>query len=125
MQSLGIHYYPLTLPFLLALLGVLVVLTSLAVLRVLRFAYSQLGIAPGYFFTWLFLSLAGSYVNLPIMRFAPEQMTRLGEVPFYGVPYVIPTVETRSEEHTSELQSHVNLVCRLLLEKKKKVGSRA
>src|SRR5438477_1088409 len=26
---------------------------------------------------------------------------------------------TRSEEHTSELQSHVNLVCRLLLEKKK------
>src|SRR5438477_7032955 len=28
------------------------------------------------------------------------------------------TVFDRSEEHTSELQSHVNLVCRLLLEKK-------
>src|SRR6516225_1548218 len=28
--------------------------------------------------------------------------------------------KVRSEEHTSELQSHVNLVCRLLLEKKKK-----
>src|SRR5438477_3503506 len=28
--------------------------------------------------------------------------------------------KARSEEHTSELQSHVNLVCRLLLEKKKK-----
>src|SRR5438105_6143798 len=28
--------------------------------------------------------------------------------------------ETRSEEHTSELQSRVDLVCRLLLEKKKK-----
>src|SRR5260370_41327106 len=27
--------------------------------------------------------------------------------------------EGRSEEHTSELQSHLNLVCRLLLEKKK------
>src|SRR5260370_18950921 len=27
---------------------------------------------------------------------------------------------TRSEEHTSELQSHLNLVCRLLLEKKKR-----
>src|SRR5260370_10982738 len=27
--------------------------------------------------------------------------------------------KTRSEEHTSELQSHLNLVCRLLLEKKK------
>src|SRR6266571_6730468 len=31
----------------------------------------------------------------------------------------------RSEEHTSELQSHVNLVCRLLLEKKKTPPSRA
>src|SRR5207237_5506827 len=31
--------------------------------------------------------------------------------------------ETRSEEHTSELQSHLNLVCRLLLEKKKYVTS--
>src|SRR5438477_9078672 len=29
------------------------------------------------------------------------------------------TLTFRSEEHTSELQSHVNLVCRLLLEKKK------
>src|SRR5260370_4597263 len=30
------------------------------------------------------------------------------------------TAVFRSEEHTSELQSHLNLVCRLLLEKKKK-----
>src|SRR5260370_31660955 len=30
-----------------------------------------------------------------------------------------PKPELRSEEHTSELQSHLNLVCRLLLEKKK------
>src|SRR5260370_4571947 len=32
---------------------------------------------------------------------------------------VTPRRESRSEEHTSELQSHLNLVCRLLLEKKK------
>src|SRR3954465_15205237 len=31
----------------------------------------------------------------------------------------------RSEEHTSELQSHDNLVCRLLLEKKKGAARRA
>src|SRR5260370_16751654 len=31
-------------------------------------------------------------------------------------PYI--EAEERSEEHTSELQSHLNLVCRLLLEKK-------
>src|SRR2546429_3359364 len=33
-------------------------------------------------------------------------------------------VEERSEEHTSELQSRLHLVCRLLLEKKKIVRSR-
>src|SRR5438132_7454073 len=31
-----------------------------------------------------------------------------------------PSIAGRSEEHTSELQSHSDLVCRLLLEKKKK-----
>src|SRR5260370_17446525 len=31
----------------------------------------------------------------------------------------------RSEEHTSELQSHLNLVCRLLLEKKKTTNTTA
>src|SRR5207237_10068469 len=44
------------------------------------------------------------------------------------VPAALMTVSTRrersrrSEEHTSELQSHLNLVCRLLLEKKIKRG---
>src|SRR5690242_21276280 len=35
-------------------------------------------------------------------------------------PVTSASGRARSEEHTSELQSHVNLVCRLLLEKKKK-----
>src|SRR4051812_49475912 len=39
--------------------------------------------------------------------------------PIYGAEALLDEVG-RSEEHTSELQSHVNLVCRLLLEKKKK-----
>src|SRR2546427_4902032 len=33
---------------------------------------------------------------------------------------LMPGIDGRSEEHTSELQSQSNLVCRLLLEKKKK-----
>src|SRR5256884_6002742 len=41
----------------------------------------------------------------------PEAVTRRG---------LRPGTATRSEEHTSELQSRLHLVCRLLLEKKKK-----
>src|SRR6266571_5735261 len=38
---------------------------------------------------------------------------------FRRLPWSASPAPPRSEEHTSELQSHVNLVCRLLLEKKK------
>src|SRR5690242_20937980 len=54
----------------------------------------------------------------PILRAAP-----LDEAPptLMVTNLVAPSPSrARSEEHTSELQSHVNLVCRLLLEKKKK-----
>src|SRR5438034_11396365 len=37
----------------------------------------------------------------------------------FGALTIFPTI-ARSEEHTSELQSHSDLVCRLLLEKKNK-----
>src|SRR2546430_11809259 len=40
--------------------------------------------------------------------------------PVINLPAIIIGILQRSEEHTSELQSQSNLVCRLLLEKKKK-----
>src|SRR5690242_11055266 len=54
----------------------------------------------------------------PVQTFARERRVDLSydEIP----PLVVHSfISARSEEHTSELQSHVNLVCRLLLEKKK------
>src|SRR5699024_11605386 len=38
----------------------------------------------------------------------------------HGMLFIADEIQTRSEEHTSELQSRFDLVCRLLLEKKKK-----
>src|SRR6266498_829642 len=43
-----------------------------------------------------------------------------GAHPRLGATDVVPFIPIRSEEHTSELQSRPHLVCRLLLEKKKK-----
>src|SRR5436309_8878223 len=56
-------------------------------------------------YTTLFRSLVGRHV----LRSAQVRLLARGP----------PEVELRSEEHTSELQSRENLVCRLLLEKKK------
>src|SRR5690242_21932776 len=44
-----------------------------------------------------------------------------GDLTDIGIIVMGGLTNSRSEEHTSELQSHVNLVCRLLLEKKKKI----
>src|SRR5205807_9607987 len=44
---------------------------------------------------------------------------RLGMAMAAIMPIIATTMRSRSEEHTSELQSPCNLVCRLLLEKKK------
>src|SRR6266480_871248 len=61
-------------------------------------------------------------LTVPATLFPPESFTVNDTVP--GVTawenVAAGATEARSEEHTSELQSHVNLVCRLLLEKKKK-----
>src|SRR5256885_2992514 len=48
------------------------------------------------------------------------QLRLAEEAPVRGIREVVGILELRSEEHTSELQSPCNLVCRLLLEKKKK-----
>src|SRR5438034_4095699 len=50
----------------------------------------------------------------------PDHAGRSHQAPDREVPDALELRGERSEEHTSELQSHSDLVCRLLLEKKKK-----
>src|SRR2546427_10734192 len=50
----------------------------------------------------------------------PLDMERIQEMDRRGIDVQVLSINGRSEEHTSELQSQSNLVCRLLLEKKKK-----
>src|SRR5438132_8724762 len=59
-------------------------------------------------------------------RVGPEKHGRVGVAREKRVEsgLVAGAEQARSEEHTSELQSHSDLVCRLLLEKKKKITER-
>src|SRR5262249_62347920 len=68
------------------------------------------------------------YTTLFRSAYSPPRATHEGWLPGYeslrpaacGVGASLLRSRLRSEEHTSELQSLTNLVCRLLLEKKKK-----
>src|SRR5260370_12837725 len=55
------------------------------------------------------------YDNASFFRVVPAFVVQ------FGISAYPPISADRSEEHTSELQSHLNLVCRLLLEKKKDI----
>src|SRR5260370_20129028 len=58
--------------------------------------------------------------RLMAARISSSVFPMLGAEPMLGRTFTIgEDAPARSEEHTSELQSHLNLVCRLLLEKKK------
>src|SRR3989449_6220443 len=79
-------------------------------------------------YTTLFRSVTGAVSTRPRLATDPivwteEAWARLQLVPLIARPLARNTVERfargRSEEHTSELQSRLHLVCRLLLEKKK------
>src|SRR2546422_7131528 len=67
----------------------------------------------------------------PQARLNPGESVRLFFIDIHKLPQWEPTsllccfngvLQHRSEEHTSELQSRLHLVCRLLLEKKKQVA---
>src|SRR2546427_4864343 len=78
-------------------------------------------------YTTLFRSLVSENVTQAIMRFG-EVRPKREDLFVAGNRFIQPVLipqDIRSEEHTSELQSQSNLVCRLLLEKKKKIKHRA
>src|SRR5438105_7817608 len=69
----------------------------------------------------------GAMERLAAQLFGPHEPPKgdghQGDQQFFGamieIPECLRRTRGRSEEHTSELQSRVDLVCRLLLEKKK------
>src|SRR2546426_8406886 len=74
-------------------------------------------------YTTLFRSKAARRdprTNRDPCRRDPDRVRRPRRCRAGGSPTSTRRTTTRSEEHTSELQSPCNLVCRLLLEKKKK-----
>src|SRR2546428_7538588 len=75
-------------------------------------------------YTTLFRSETGTSAQRPAVEHLGEQPFRRPDVEAVRrAPEGAPLRKGRSEEHTSELQSRSDLVCRLLLEKKKQSTS--
>ena len=86
------QYLPIAPPLFALLVGALVLLLILVQIRVLRYAYMQLGVSSGTAFLLLFASLLGSYVNIPIAALGQETMVTEREVTFFGMRYIVPAL---------------------------------
>src|SRR3989475_5990571 len=73
-------------------------------------------------YTTLFRSQANDAVS-QLLGFRQDEVLEQSLSRFISVEETREFTAARSEEHTSELQSQSNLVCRLLLEKKKNTAS--
>ena len=87
------HYYPLTFPFLLVLFLGLAILIVIIEVGILGYAYEKLGISPRYVYALLFLSLFGSYVNIPVARLSDGPVEKEQTVWANGVLWVVPPAE--------------------------------
>jgi len=92
MFASGLHYFPVTLPFLLVLIGLLGLVVGMAALRVLRYASISMGIGVGSLLAILSLSLLGSYINIPVAYLPERQTAAAAEISYFGVTYVVPVV---------------------------------
>lgn len=93
MQFSPLHYFPLEWPFLLALLLLASILLVLLELRILRYAYEQMGIPSRFAMIILLLTLVGSSINIPLVRLPPEKVISGTVVHHHGMRYVVPTVQ--------------------------------
>lgn len=92
MQIGDTNYLPFAPPVYYLLAGALAALLILVQLRVLRYAYLQLGVSPGAAVFLLFASLLGSYVNIPIAVLGAEPVVTEKIIVYFGVPYVVPKI---------------------------------
>lgn len=93
MDSAAINYLPLSASYLLLLVALFGVLAAVVFLRAVRHAYVSMGVAPQWVLAALLLSLAGSYVNIPLVHFPGERIVADREILFLGVRYLLPVVQ--------------------------------
>jgi hypothetical protein len=89
MRSSPLHYFPLALPLFLLLFLLVVFLIALIQIGILEYAYEKIGIRRRYVFSVLFLSLLGSFINIPVAELPAREIVSGKEVFYFGMRYVI------------------------------------
>jgi uncharacterized membrane protein len=84
------QYLPVAPSFFAILAGIAALLFVLVQLRILQYAYMQLGVSATASVWLLLASLLGGYVNIPLATLGREPIVPDEEIFYFGVPYVVP-----------------------------------
>ncbi|HEY5313483.1 MAG TPA: DUF1614 domain-containing protein, partial [Pirellulales bacterium] len=88
MNPSSLHHIPVAPWFMLVLSLLLAAAVALIEIGLFRYSYEKMGISRRYIYGLLFLSLVGSYVNIPIGELPTKQTVTTKQVDFYVVPVV-------------------------------------
>jgi len=86
-------FNPLTFLVVILFLVILFLFFVMAEWNLIALVFTKIGIPPRYIFSALFLTLVGSFINVPIKRIPQETMVHERWVTFFGVRYRIPRIE--------------------------------
>lgn len=87
-------YIPIGLIFFLAFWFLFALLVGLIQIGILQYVFESMGISRRYLLALLLFSLLGSYVNIPIAHLPAEHVRAGTSVEFFGMQYVIPSVDS-------------------------------
>jgi uncharacterized membrane protein len=93
MQPSSVHYLPLAPLFFLGIALLLAAVVAVIEIGIISYSYQKMGVERRYVYGVLLLSLAGSFVNIPVAEFRGQDVTTEQEFTYFGVRYVVPVVE--------------------------------
>jgi len=90
-------FFPALFLFILAFLGVLILLFFLIQIGVISYAFEKIGISSDYILLLLLLSIVGSSINIPLRRFPGEPIVVDEIISYFGVRFRVPVLKSRQE----------------------------
>jgi uncharacterized membrane protein len=83
-------FNPFTFFFTIVFFAILLFFFFVVQINLIALAFAEIGIPSQYVFTALFVTLFGSFVNIPVKRIPQEEMVEARVVRFFGMRHIIP-----------------------------------
>jgi uncharacterized membrane protein len=90
MNTTQFLYFPLALPFFLILVALFLFVFFLLPLKLMKYAYEQLGVSPAGAVLLLLGSLIGSYINIPIAVISQKTVMASQLIDHFRMRYQVP-----------------------------------